>query len=151
MHGKNHYRWVYLGKHLILLFGSAYEGKNPQLFPDLEELVLEQSEFEPRATCASPAYSALSLSWAPSGCFGNTGCSNKNKWLWHDRRSDVSASPAQPVSCLLLQRSHCRWGLVSAGNGSVQPPASHPLLPHHFVIAFPAVNNRSDRDFSQAL
>lgn len=36
--------------------------KNPQLFPDLEELVLEQSEFEPRANCASPAYSAVSLS-----------------------------------------------------------------------------------------
>lgn len=36
---------VYLGKHLILLFGSAYEEKkNTRTLFDWEELVLEQSE-----------------------------------------------------------------------------------------------------------
>lgn len=68
--------------------------------------------------------------WAPSSCFGTTECcSNKNKWLQPDRRTDWAHFPAQAVQHddLLLPRSHSRWVLVSSGKWPLQllqPPPS---------------------------
>lgn len=118
---------------------------------DWEELVLEQSETLSHGQIMLLLLIQLSP-WAPASCFGNTGCSNQNKWLQHDHRTDLSTFPARAVQhgCLLLQRTHSRWILVSPGKQSLELPTSPPPPPY-FVIVFPAVNNRSGGYFSQAL
>ena len=60
MHDENHYQWVYLGKHLILLLGQHMKKKTQTLFLHWENLGLEQSETWSRGkSCCSCLFTCL--------------------------------------------------------------------------------------------